>query len=94
MLVVVAGDVLVGDVDFGRDFLVQDLIDSDGAADIALEIRESDLLVLQPLIELLLGEGRFVLVKLAVNLFVSGEQTQLFRAAHEDLVIDHLVQNI
>ncbi len=68
--------------------------DGDGAADVALEIFERDLFLLQPLIELLLRVRRLDLVELAVHFFFRGQQAELFRAAHHHFVIDQLAQNV
>ncbi len=51
--VVVVRNVLVGDVDLGGDFLVQDLVHGEGAAQIALEVVDRDLLLFQAGIKLL-----------------------------------------
>ena len=93
VLVVVVGDVFVGDVDLRRDFLVQHLVDGQGAAQILLEVVEGNPAFLQPLVELLLGEGRLDLGQLGVDFLVGSQQSQLFGALHQDLVIDEVADD-
>ena len=92
--VVVVGDVLVGDVDFGRDFFVHHLLDGDGAPDVALEIGQGDFLSLSRLSNSSWVNGRLDFVVFAVDFFVGGQQAEFFGATHHDLVFDHLVQNV
>ncbi len=92
--VVVAGDIGVGNVDLRRDFLVRYLFDGDGAAQIALEVVERDLALLHALVELFLSVRRLDLVELLLHFLVGGEQTELFGALHEHLVVDELLEDV
>ena len=94
MLVVIVGDVLVRDVNLGSDFLVKNLIDRERAADVSLEVLQTDLLVFQSGFELFTGIGRLVFVQLAVNLVVGSQQPEFLGAVHDDFVFNQLAQNV
>ncbi len=91
--VVVIADVLVGDVDLGSDFLVEDLLDSEGATEVAAEVVEGDLLVLELLIELFLGVRGLDLVHFAIDFLVGGEKAEFLGASHEDFVVDEFAED-
>ncbi len=93
VIVVVAGNILVGDVDARGDFLVQHLVASERAPQVALEVIERYFLVLQALVKFFGGVGRLDFVELAVHFFVGRQQPELFRALHEDFRLDQLIQN-
>ena len=57
VLVVVAGNVLVGDIDARGDFLVQHLVAGKRAPQVALEVIEGYLLVLKTFVKFLGGVG-------------------------------------
>ncbi len=69
-------------------------VDGNGAADVALEILQGDLLLFQSLIKLLLGVRGLELVELAVHFLFCGQQTQLLGPAHHNFVVDQLAQNV
>ena len=93
MRAVVIRNVLIRNVDLGRDFLVQYLVHGERAPKVAFEIVESNLLFLQTRVEFLFGVGRPDLVQLALNVLVGSQQAQFFCPPHEDLVIDQLAQD-
>jgi len=74
--------------------LVHHLVHGDGAANVALEIVERDLLLFQTLVELFLVLGRFDLVELAIDFLLGGQQAEFLGSAHHHLIVDHLPQNI
>ena len=71
----------------------RDLIDGDRAAQVALEVVQGDLALLEPLVEFLLRVRRLDLVQLLVDFFVGGQQAELFGALHQDFVVDQLLQD-
>src|SRR5205807_6588785 len=73
VLVVVVGNVLVGNVDLGSDLLVQDFFAGQAAAQILFEIFQGDLLVFQSLVKLLLRVGRLDLGELALDFLIRGK---------------------
>src|SRR5580704_604916 len=87
-------DVLVANIDFRRYFLVHHFVDGDGAAYVALEIVQGNLLFLEPLVEFFLRVGGLDLVELTVYFFFRGQQAELFGAAHDHFIVDHLAQNV
>ena len=92
--VVIVGDVLIGNIDLRNDFFVQDLVDRDRSPDVPLEVGRSNFLILQSLVEFFLRERSLVIVELLVDFIVGREQPQLLGTPHQDLVFDHLVQNV
>src|SRR5580765_6662564 len=92
--VVVVGDVLIRDRDFGRYLFVHHLFQRDGAPDVTFEIRQRNLLLLQTLGKLFFGGGRLDLVIFSVNLFVGRQQAEFLGATHHDFVLDELMQNV
>ena len=90
---VVAVDVAVGDIDFGLDLLVEQLVLRQGVTDFALEVVEGDAALLELLVELLLGVRRLHLSELCVDVLVSRSQVELCGALLDDLVINQIAQN-
>src|SRR5579864_2171035 len=93
MRVVVLADILVSDIDFGCDLLVEDFFDGEGATEVAAEVVKGDLFVLEFLIELFLGVRRLDLVHFAIDLLVGGEEAEFLGAMHEDFVVDELAED-
>ena len=91
--VVVRGDVGVGDGDLGRDLLVDYLFDGDITAELTLQVVHRQAAFFHALFELLLSVGRLDFAELAVDLFLGGQQAELFRLLHHDLVVDELLQD-
>ena len=57
-----------------------------------LKSSRRDLPFFQPLVELLLGEGRLDLGQLGVDFLVGREQAEFLGALHQDLVVDQVAQ--
>ena len=91
--VVVAGDLRVCDVDFGLDLFVDELCLGQRAADVALEIVESDVALLELVVEFVLGVGGLDLGELGVDVFIAGGEVELGGALLEDFVVDHLMED-
>ena len=64
------------------------------AANVALQVVQRHVALLEQVVELILGIGRLDLGELRVHVFVAGGQVQLGGALLQNLVLDHLVQNI
>src|SRR6266566_10030996 len=90
---VIIRNVLIGNVDLGRDFLVDHFVHGKRASKVAFEIVQSDLFFLQAGVEFFLGIRRPDLIQFALNVLVRGQQAELFRPPHENLVIDQLAQD-
>ena len=85
--VIVGGDFGVGDVDSGLDLLVDELVLGEGAANVALEIVEGHVALLELVVELLLRVGRLELGDLGVDVFIGGGKVELGGALLQDLVL-------
>ena len=94
MLIVVGGNVFVGNVDLRSDFLVEHLFDGDGAAQIGLEVGERNSAVGEALVEVLLAERRLDLSQFAIDFVVGGQQAEFLGTLHQDFVVDQLLQDI
>src|SRR5207244_9389229 len=70
VLVVVRGNVLRADIDFGRDFFMQDLLRRQRTANVVAEIVERELSLTQALGEFTAAIWRLDLVEFAVNFFI------------------------
>ena len=91
---IVGVDLRVGDVDLRLDLLVQQLGLGQRAAQFALQVVEGEVARLELLVELLLRVGRLHLRQLGVHVLVAGGQVELGGALPENLVLDHLAQDI
>ena len=89
-----AGNLRVGDADLRLDLLVQQLGLGERAAQVALEVVEGNVARLELLVKLFLGPGRLHLRQLGVDVLVAGGQFELAGALPENLVLDHLAQDV
>ena len=88
------GDLRVGDVDLGLDFLVDQLVSGQRAANIALQIVQRHVALLELVVELLLRVWRLDLRELRVHVFIAGGKVELGGALLQDFIRNHLVQDL
>jgi hypothetical protein len=88
VLVVIAGDVRVRDVDPRSNLLVEQLLFCPVAPDLPLQIVQRQMLRVQPLLELLLCKRGLQLVQTVRDFLIRRHQILLGRPLHHDLLID------
>ncbi len=94
VLVVVVADIGVRYRDLGVDLLVQQLVDGERAAQVALDIVQGVVRCLQLRGELLLGVGRLHLRHFGVDVFGGRGEVHLGGALLDDLLLDQLLHHI
>ena len=88
----VGGDVGVGNVDFAVDFLVEELVGGEGAAEVALDVVDGGVAVGEACLELVFGVGRLHFGEFGVDLFGGGGEVHFGGALLDDFIEDELLE--
>ncbi len=87
-------NLLIGDIDLRLNLFIQELGLGQIPPNVALQVVQRHVALLEQVVELILGVRSFDLGELRVHVFIAGGQVQLGRLLLLNLGEDHLLQDI